>query len=453
MRHTWRRGLFPFAVGLALGVAGLAFAHLAGLTPPAWEQPSLLESALGDEPIPARGFTLFSLAFLAIPLAPLVAGRSLPVIGSPYLYACTWLLLPVFAVIAGYDLGWIGPPTAEALGADSAQRLHQTAYFAWPLAILLATLVPTGSSRALLKGVTLVLGFVLVGAWVCWLRFGPLELAAPPARWSLVGLLAVAAVTAFFVWRSQAGVGGAVAAATLWCGLAGLESLGAGLTELAALGLDWGWVSPERVASWGDSPDRLGRLATILLPASWLLLLAAEWVQTLSHRTSYDALTEVHNKAYAESIVSQTSGVQLGRSYAVVVLDIDHFKRVNDRHGHSAGDDVLHAVAQGVQDVVGRHGTVCRTGGEEMTIFLPGFSKERAKELAEAVRVAIEALRIDTRNNKGKDKTLKVTLSLGIATNLDDAGQVVHRAVQETVDAADQAVYKAKRRGRNRVVA
>ena len=256
---------------------------------------------------------------------------------------------------------------------------------------------------------------------------------------------------AFFAWRSQAGVGGGAAAVAVWCGVAGLTALGAGPDRWVALLLEWGWLAPERAEGWTDSPERLGRLATILLPASWLLLLVAEWVQTLSHRTSYDALTEVHNKAFAESIVSQTSGVQLGRSYAVVVLDIDHFKKVNDRHGHGAGDDVLHAVAQGVDATVGRRGTVCRTGGEEMTIFLPGFAKERALELAEEVRAAIEGLRIPTRDNKGRDQTLKVTLSLGIAANLDDAGQVLHGAVQDTVAAADQAVYKAKRRGRNRV--
>ncbi|MEZ6189574.1 MAG: GGDEF domain-containing protein [Planctomycetota bacterium] len=453
MRHSWRKGILPLAVGLVLGLAALVFAHLAGLAPEAWAATEFYEvGPLAPERSPAQGFSLFSLAFLAIPLAPFVAGRSLPVVNSPPLYAASWLLLPVGAVLCAYDLGWLTPALAERVGAASPARLQRTAFFAWPAAILLATLVPGRSSRAMLKGVTLVLGFVLLGAWACWLRFGPEDLSGGAGRWTLLAALAVAAVTAFCAWRTQAGVGGAVAAACAWCALAGLHAQGSGLDGLRELALEGGWVSAERAASWGDSPARLGRLAAQLLPAVWLCVLMAEWVQTLSHRTSYDALTEVHNKAFAESIVNQTSGVQLGRSYAVVVLDIDHFKKVNDRHGHGAGDDVLHAVAQGVQAIVGRRGTVCRTGGEEMTIFLPGFAKDPAKELAEEVRAGIEQLRIDTRNNKGKEQTLKVTLSLGIAANLDDAGQAVHKTVEETVAAADQAVYRAKRRGRNRVV-
>ena len=228
MKHSWRKGLLPLAVGLALGVAGLAFAHLAGLTPDAWVEEGFFEfGPLQQERVAARGFTLFSLAFLAIPLAPLVAGRSLPVIGCPPLYAASWLLLPVFAAVAAFDLDWIGPQAARTLGASSPEHLAQSAFFAWPLAILLATLVPANSSRATLKGVTLVLGFVLLGAWVCWLRFGPAELADPRGRWILVSLLAVAAGVAFFAWRSQAGVGGGAAAVAVWCGVAGLTALGA----------------------------------------------------------------------------------------------------------------------------------------------------------------------------------------------------------------------------------
>ena len=211
------------------------------------------------------------------------------------------------------------------------------------------------------------------------------------------------------------------------------------------------------------TPDRLGiplkplphgveRAFAIGFP--WLLLwiVGREWVVTMSHTTQHDALTQIFNKAYAETIVNRTGQTDLGRRYSVAILDIDHFKKVNDTHGHSAGDDVLQAVAKAISDAIANRGLVCRTGGEEITVFFPGAEAERASQVCEEVRIAVEELSVPTRDNEGDSVTLEVTISVGVAANLDEEGSLVHDRVQDVVSSADRALYVAKEGGRNRVV-
>lgn len=129
------------------------------------------------------------------------------------------------------------------------------------------------------------------------------------------------------------------------------------------------------------------------------------------------------------------------RSLSAVMLDIDHFKKVNDTYGHGRGDDVLAHVATTMRQIVGRRGRAYRWGGEEFFALLPGFVEGEAAAVAERMRAAIES----TEFAHGAPKS--VTASLGVA---EMTAAESEKAFCERVDAA---LYKAKHGGRNVVVA
>ena len=123
------------------------------------------------------------------------------------------------------------------------------------------------------------------------------------------------------------------------------------------------------------------------------------------------------------------------------MLDIDHFKRFNDVYGHLAGDAVLKAVAGALGEGLGPSEVVARYGGEEFALLLPRQDKASGLKRAEAVRMAVEALRV-----AAGGETLSVTGSLGVATLPGDA-----MTKKGLLEAADQALYQSKKNGRNRV--
>ena len=127
-----------------------------------------------------------------------------------------------------------------------------------------------------------------------------------------------------------------------------------------------------------------------------------------------------------------------GEPLSLIMVDVDHFKKVNDTHGHVTGDKVLKGVAEILKKKV-RGGSAYRYGGEEMAVLLPKAELEGAVQVAERLRAAIEAHKI---------AGVKVTASFGVAQfepGLADPPALVEKA--------DQALYKAKEGGRNRVVA
>ena len=154
-----------------------------------------------------------------------------------------------------------------------------------------------------------------------------------------------------------------------------------------------------------------------------------------------DSLTEVANKrAFKRAVAALTAdAVRDGTKLAVILFDIDHFKAVNDRHGHAIGDRVLTQVAALASQIVRSSDLVARYGGEEFVVLLPGASSAEAKRIAEKLRALIESAPLQP--------TLKVTASFGTAVLPDDA-----TGPAGLLRAADQALYAAKRRGRNRVV-
>lgn len=132
----------------------------------------------------------------------------------------------------------------------------------------------------------------------------------------------------------------------------------------------------------------------------------------------------------------------LGQPLSVIALDIDHFKLVNDTHGHHAGDLVLKAVAGNLQRFSRDRDLIARFGGEEFMILLPGADHAEAERCAERIRegVAKHAVRA------GDDVTMRVTVSLGVA-QVNSATE----SIEDATSRADKALYAAKTGGRNRV--
>ncbi len=163
----------------------------------------------------------------------------------------------------------------------------------------------------------------------------------------------------------------------------------------------------------------------------------------LQDLASHDPLTRVFNAgAYYRACDQQIHASQrINQSFAVLFIDLDHFKSINDTYGHAVGDDVLRAVAQTLQTAVRRSDIVGRIGGEEFSVFLPNTQVQGAQQLAETLRLAIESIHIEVDGVR-----LKITASIGVAVKRFD--QETMQAIQQH---ADQAMYEAKRGGRNRV--
>ncbi len=156
-----------------------------------------------------------------------------------------------------------------------------------------------------------------------------------------------------------------------------------------------------------------------------------------------DHLTGASNRRHFSQIMEreQAHWRELRQSLSLIVLDLDHFKAVNDTHGHPVGDVLLRRVAEVCTLLLPPRGIFARLGGEEFGVLLPRFDHDQAIGLADDMRKAIAALELDTPRGP-----LKVTASLGCAT-LDEAGG----SIDAVIALADKRLYAAKREGRNRV--
>ena len=170
----------------------------------------------------------------------------------------------------------------------------------------------------------------------------------------------------------------------------------------------------------------------------------ADQEQRLRHLARFDHLTGIANRAYfSELLQSEIERVQrLGQSAALLMMDIDHFKQVNDDHGHAAGDDVLVQMSRRFVGALRRIDVVGRLGGEEFGVLLPGSDMASACVAAERLRSAVAAEAFHAEGAR-----LRLTVSVGATLLVRD---------DETIDGplrrADEALYGAKHAGRNRVV-
>ena len=181
--------------------------------------------------------------------------------------------------------------------------------------------------------------------------------------------------------------------------------------------------------------------------ASFVLgyLVIMRLVRKLEHLSHHDSLTGLLNRRAIEYLLGRESQrlQRFGEHFSLLMVDIDHFKRINDRLGHAAGDAVLCAVAQTLQAHAREVDRVARFGGEEFCVLLPHTLHEGALQAAERLREAINLVSIPW-----NDEVISVTISTGLATadNPDESQD-------DLLKRADKALYQAKTDGRNRVVA
>jgi two-component system cell cycle response regulator len=201
------------------------------------------------------------------------------------------------------------------------------------------------------------------------------------------------------------------------------------------------------VSDWLSRPvDRnelLARIRTQLRHKRYAESLREEVRESLE-LALFDPLTGLNNRRFLESHLAaliEQSSLQ-GWPLALLIVDIDHFKRVNDTYGHDAGDEVLRAFSQRLRGVIRKGDLLCRLGGEEFVMVMPGANAAAAAGIAERARLAVarEAFAVGGGNRK-----IPITASIGLAElgGSQDWRELYH--------CADQALYRAKAEGRNRV--
>lgn len=158
-----------------------------------------------------------------------------------------------------------------------------------------------------------------------------------------------------------------------------------------------------------------------------------------------DGLTKVYNKKHFEEILKREYAYALRHrhQFALILLDIDHFKKINDEQGHQAGDYVLRHLAKALQQQMREYDTFARFGGEEFVFLLRNVNLENAVVFAERIRRKVAATPF-----LYEGVPLKITVSLGVA--LFD-GQSEEQSIEELLKQADTYLYTAKKKGRNRV--
>jgi diguanylate cyclase (GGDEF)-like protein len=152
-----------------------------------------------------------------------------------------------------------------------------------------------------------------------------------------------------------------------------------------------------------------------------------------------DPLTNLYNRyKFIELFTTEVHSMkQRQQAVSLLLLDIDHFKQVNDTYGHNMGDEILVAISKQLTAIVRNIDVVSRWGGEEFLVMLPTAELEQARIIAEKIRTLIEKTEFP--------EGLSVTMSIGIhQIDLDDG-------LEETISKADTALYRAKNNGRNRV--
>ncbi len=225
----------------------------------------------------------------------------------------------------------------------------------------------------------------------------------------------------------------------------GLCSLGLVLRAMQS------WLEPFELGELmqpGKGPGLTFLVAFIcMLGSGFGFILAAleRSANDMENLATHDGLTECLNRSAAVALLGNTlqRAQRTGESTSLVMLDLDHFKAVNDKHGHRTGDEVLRKFAQTARLRLRASDVLARMGGEEFALILPATDAVGAVHVAESVRAAVEALVIQDL----KDGTLSVTVSAGVACAAAGAtttpDMLYHRA--------DTALYAAKAAGRNRI--
>jgi diguanylate cyclase (GGDEF)-like protein len=181
-----------------------------------------------------------------------------------------------------------------------------------------------------------------------------------------------------------------------------------------------------------------GKIISALADGMSLALSNLSLREKLRNQALRDPLTGLYNRRYMEDMLDRfvRLATRQESSLAVIMIDLDHFKRLNDEHGHLLGDAVLRAVAGAITETLRETDVPCRYGGEELIVLLPDCDLDAALGKAEEIRLRIEEL--------SGAHGVTVTASMGVAAVPSTAS-----SVSELVKAADVALYEAKGAGRN----
>jgi diguanylate cyclase (GGDEF)-like protein len=164
-------------------------------------------------------------------------------------------------------------------------------------------------------------------------------------------------------------------------------------------------------------------------------------LETIEKLAVIDELTRVYNRRRLLEILKEQKSVcdRGSRTFSICILDIDHFKVVNDTYGHETGDNVLKKVAETIKANIRDIDSIARYGGEEFMLVLPGTLEAEAVMLAERVRETSEKIRFENMEGFG------ITVTIGVSEYIQA------ESFQETINRADKALYRGKEKGRNRV--
>lgn len=223
--------------------------------------------------------------------------------------------------------------------------------------------------------------------------------------------------------------------------------------DLAAMALDMG--ADDLVSNRVTRAELSHRIDVLLRRKSQNDTLRAN-IQSGLEAAVTDPLTGLHNRRYALphlAHLAEKSAAE-GRDFATMILDIDHFKRINDTFGHAAGDAVLVGVAKRLRGKLRPTDMIARIGGEEFLVAMPNTSLEQARQMAERLRLAIENQTFDGAGQGRKPvlqdaRNIHVTMSIGVAMGGADCRSA--EGIDALFDRADAALYQAKSDGRNMV--
>ena len=185
-------------------------------------------------------------------------------------------------------------------------------------------------------------------------------------------------------------------------------------------------------------------LLTLLASQAAVAIDNAHRYQDLSEQAVTDGLTGIYIRRYFDETLERAyrAGRATGRGFGLLMVDIDHFKKVNDNYGHQTGDEALRTVAGILKDLVRDEDVLARYGGEEFAIIITRANEPTTRRIAERVRSTVENTAVETEQH-----TLHITVSVGAAVFSED-----HKSPEALVEASDQALYRAKETGRNKVV-
>lgn len=313
---------------------------------------------------------------------------------------------------------------------------------------LVLTQVIAGAAGTHVSWIAAAVGVVLAAVGVGYLRW---HSRIPPVVWLLNALMIIGVILAMNLLTQDAGAGAQVAFLYPVVYAAAFLRAGAAWTTAAAAGVASSVSVFSLLPLEQAITDQTFLLIAILALTAVLLasgrrqerlvaqldeLASVDWLTGLATRR---ALEEAARRALAGQAATRTASSE---GTALMLLDVDHFKTINDRYGHPTGDALLVHLAAHLQQTVRSGDTVARFGGDELAILLPGISADGARRRAESVRQQVAASPMQV-----SDGEVRVTVSVGTAHA--PAGT---EELESLYVAADAALYRAKRGGRDQVV-